>query len=188
MKLAILGRGGYAHCCLDVVRLRNMRGRDGDPPMYERDDEDKLPSPSMCGLVNGIGMNPARKETYLRLSGKGYQFINIIHPEARISGQAMSQNGVHVGPGAVVQSRSAIGMNSIIDGYVDHDCLIGDHVHVAPGAVLGGEVVVEHGAFIGIGAVILPRLTIGGGATVGAGAVVVRDVPVSAIVKGNPAR
>lgn len=47
--------------------------------------------------------------------------------------------------------------------------------------------VVRTGASVGANATILPGITIGRGAMVGAGAVVTRDVPVNAIVVGNPA-
>jgi acetyltransferase-like isoleucine patch superfamily enzyme len=47
---------------------------------------------------------------------------------------------------------------------------------------------VKKGASIGSGATILPNLIIGENALVGAGSVVTRDVPVDAIVAGNPAR
>ncbi len=48
--------------------------------------------------------------------------------------------------------------------------------------------VVKKGASIGSGATILSNLVIGGNAIVGAGSVVTKDVPVNAIVAGNPAR
>ena len=44
------------------------------------------------------------------------------------------------------------------------------------------------GASLGANSTILPGITIGANAMVGAGAVVTRDVPVNAIVVGNPAR
>jgi acetyltransferase-like isoleucine patch superfamily enzyme len=71
---------------------------------------------------------------------------------------------------------------------VDHECKLGDGVHVCPGARLGGCVVVERFATIGMGAVVLPRIRVGEGAVVGAGAVVVDDVEPYTVVVGMPAR
>jgi len=48
-------------------------------------------------------------------------------------------------------------------------------------------VVIEDGAWIGIGAIILKGVRIGRGARVHAGAVVTRDVPPDVTVAGNPA-
>ena len=48
--------------------------------------------------------------------------------------------------------------------------------------------VVKQGASIGSGATILSNITIGENAIIGAGSVVTRDVPVNAIVVGNPAK
>ena len=49
-------------------------------------------------------------------------------------------------------------------------------------------VVIEDGAWIGIGAIILKGVRVGAGARVAAGAVVTRDVPAGATFAGNPAR
>jgi UDP-perosamine 4-acetyltransferase len=71
---------------------------------------------------------------------------------------------------------------------VDHDCRIGAHAHVGPGARLAGLVTVGEEAHVGIGAVAIERIGIGAGALVAAGAVVIRDVPAGARVAGVPAR
>ena len=39
---------------------------------------------------------------------------------------------------------------------VDHECVIGDAVHLAPGARLAGRVTVGEAAWVGIGAVVKP--------------------------------
>ena len=77
--------------------------------------------------------------------------------------------------------------------YVAHDCVIGDFVTFAPGAMCNGNIVIEDHAYIGTGAVIKQGkpgepLVIGRGATVGMGAVVTKSVPPGATVVGNPAR
>jgi carbonic anhydrase/acetyltransferase-like protein (isoleucine patch superfamily) len=52
---------------------------------------------------------------------------------------------------------------------VEHDCRLGDWVHISPRACLGGNVTVEEGAWVGIGAVVKQGVTVGRGAIVGAG-------------------
>lgn len=79
---------------------------------------------------------------------------------------------------------------------------IADDVFIGPNATLTNdpfprsrrpperfpELRIEQGASLGANCTILPGVTIGRGAMVGAGAVVTKDVPVNAIVRGNPGR
>jgi serine acetyltransferase len=71
---------------------------------------------------------------------------------------------------------------------VDHDCDVGDFVHIAVAATLAGTVQVGSEALIGAGAVVIQNLAVGSGSIVGAGAAVVRDVPAGVTVMGVPAR
>jgi UDP-perosamine 4-acetyltransferase len=59
---------------------------------------------------------------------------------------------------------------------IDHDCRIGAHSHIAPGATLCGAVEVGRGTHIGTGARILQGVRIGRACLVPAGAVVRRSV------------
>lgn len=102
---------------------------------------------------------------------------------------------VSVGAGSQVMANSAVCVGSQIgkativntSASVDHECRIGNGVHIGPGATLAGCVTVEDFATVYTGATVLPRMRIGKGAIVGAGAVVTRDVPDQAVVAGNPA-
>ncbi|MGZ9197173.1 MAG: DapH/DapD/GlmU-related protein, partial [Candidatus Deferrimicrobiaceae bacterium] len=71
---------------------------------------------------------------------------------------------------------------------VDHDCAIGDFVHICPGAHLGGAVVVEEGTFLGVGSSVVPGIRIGRWSVIGAGAVVTKDIPDNCTAVGVPAR
>ncbi|MEO2037445.1 MAG: DapH/DapD/GlmU-related protein, partial [Martelella sp.] len=72
--------------------------------------------------------------------------------------------------------------------YIEHDCVIGDFVTLAPGAKVNGNITIGDHVYIGSGAVIRQGTTIGPGATIGMGAVVLRDVPPGVTVVGNPAK
>jgi len=71
---------------------------------------------------------------------------------------------------------------------VEHDSFLEAHVHIAPGAILGGEVHIGQGAHIGMSATVRQGIAVGEGAVIGAGAVVVNDVADGVTVVGNPAR
>jgi acetyltransferase-like isoleucine patch superfamily enzyme len=71
---------------------------------------------------------------------------------------------------------------------IEHECIIGDFVHIAPGAVLCGNVSIGNGTFVGANSVIRQGISIGKNVTIGAGTVVTKDVPDQCRVAGNPQR
>ncbi len=56
------------------------------------------------------------------------------------------------------------------------------------GNAKSGDIIIEDGSWIGIGAIILPGVTIGKGSIIAAGAVVTKDVEENTIVGGVPAK
>ena len=81
--------------------------------------------------------------------------------------------------GAQIAAGATIAENVVVNNCasVDHDCLVGAHAFIGPGAVLCGEVRIGAHSFVGAGAIVLPGTLIGEESLIAAGAVVTRDVP-----------
>lgn len=143
------------------------------------------------GLVAiGGGRGRDRLQIQALFAQHGLQVEPIVHPDATVDPSARLGAGTQVLAQAVVAAQAELGAACIANhkASIDHECRLGDGVHLAPGATLCGLVSVGSGVFVGAGAVVLPRLTIGDDAVIGAGAVVTRNVPAGAVVVGNPAR
>lgn len=140
--------------------------------------------------LGGKGDNRPRCELYRRIHTMGLEFPPLKHPAAVVAPDAVIDEGCVIAPAAVVNTGARVGINIIINtgAVIEHNCVIGDHVHIAPRAVLCGEVKVSRLAHVGAGAVVIQGVTVGEGAVVGAGAVVLGDIEPWTVVVGNPAK
>lgn len=153
---------------------------------------DQIHSPSsVTGLVAiGGSRGRDRMEIQSLFRQRGLRLDPVVHPTASVCRTSRIGAGTQVLAHAVVAAEAQIGEACIVNhrGAIDHETVLGNGVHVAPGATLCGCVTVGDNVLVGAGAVVLPRLTIGANAIIGAGAVVTRDVPSGVTVMGNPAR
>ncbi|MBI1945856.1 MAG: acetyltransferase [Deltaproteobacteria bacterium] len=193
--VVVVGAGGHAKVVIATLRAagRTVIGcavRDrSEPtghllgvPLVAEDD-----LPAGAELLLGVGDNHLRQRLAGKLVGP---WTSCVHPAATVAEGSVLGVGTLVCAGAVVQADARLGAHVIVNtcASVDHDCIVGDFVHVAPGARLAGDVTVELGALIGVGAAVAPKRRVGAWSIVGAGGTVVRDVPPSTTVVGVPAR
>lgn len=138
-----------------------------------------------------VGNNQTRKElAELLLTRYTTRSIVARHSSVLVSPTATVGDGSMIFHGSCVQAGASIGRHVIINtsASIDHDCEIGDFVHIAPKVGLSGGVVVGEGTEIGVGASVLPNTRIGKWSKVGGGATVISDIPDNAVAVGTPAR
>lgn len=193
-KVIVQGGGGHARVVLDVLLSQGIVVPALIDAKYFGDlfgvSRIKEYDPSFevnASVVVAIGDNAIRKRV---AQSTKHSFINVIHGSAIVSHHVRMGVGNMLLHGTIVQAQTTIGNHVIINtgAQIDHDCVIEDYAHIAPRAVLCGNVSVGEGTLIGAGATVIPGKKIGKWVTIGAGAVVVKDIPDFAVAVGNPAR
>ena len=199
-ELVLVGGGGHARACLDVIEAAGylpvgILDRDeaagntllGVPVIGTDAEMESLVARGVSFLVavGQIGISEVRRCLFAQLVALGADLPAIIAPTARVSPHAAVGRGTIVMHIALIGPAAQVGENCIINSraLVEHDACIGNHCHVATGAVVNGGCLVEEGSFIGSGALLKQGIRIGRQAVVGMGAVVRRDVADGEVVR-----
>ncbi len=199
-KLVIIGAGGHAKVVLSALRALEQLGEVdfllddlkrgslmGKPVEGGLELLDSIPRRRYDFHV-AIGDNRTRARIINRLLDLGYSLRTIIHPSAVVETNSIDV-GCYIAAKAFIGVDSKIGKGVIVNtgATVDHDCIIEDFVHIAPGSNLAGGVIIGQGTLIGIGTKVLPGVKIGNWSVIGAGSVVLRDIPSGVTAWGIPA-
>lgn len=114
----------------------------------------------------------------------------LIDPSVRISNSSSIGLSTYIGVNTIINSQSQIGKGVIINTAViiEHECQVQDFSHVAPGAVLCGNVSVGKATFIGANSVVKNNTSICSDVILGAGSVVVKSIEEKGIWAGNPSK
>lgn len=195
--VCVIGAGGHAKVVIATLLAAGHRiaaAYDDDPARWGatilgapiRPAADLEHAQGAAAII-AVGSNAARK----RLAKRFHHlcWITAVHPGAIVHPSVRVGPGTIVFAGAVVQPDTVLGSHVIVNtsASVDHDCALADYVHVAPGVHLAGQVTLDEGVLMGIGAVAIPDMRVGAWSTVGAGAVVVRPIGPGVTAIGAPA-
>jgi UDP-perosamine 4-acetyltransferase len=189
----LIGGGGHAKVLIEALRKQNFQILGFVDPAFSKNqafsgvfcignDEDiKSHAPETVLLVNAVGsvnVTDVRRRIFEKFKAQGYTFANVIHPSAVIAADVHIGEGVQVMAGTVLQPGTVIGNNTILNtrSSIDHDCKIGNHVHVAPGVTLSGNVVIGDGCHIGTGASVIQGITIEENCLVAAGTAIYKNI------------
>ena len=192
--LVILGSGGHAAVLVDILRQQNReiiglvspeepinRKVFANIPYFSCDDDVLQFDKSEIKLVNGIGSLPKqnlRANIYEHFSEIGYQFKTVVDCNSIVSAYSELGEGVQVMAGAIIQTGTIIGYNSIVNtgSIVDHDCSIGSNNHIAPGVTISGIVRSGENVHFGTGASVIQSIRIGSNSIIGAGATITKNI------------
>lgn len=124
------------------------------------------------------------------LEKMGYIIPNIFDKSSEISKHSIIDNGVFIGKGAIINAEVSIKKGAIINSgaIIEHDCKIGEFVHIAPGSVLSGEVIIGDYSQIGANTTIKQQVKIGANVVVGMGSVVTKNIPDGILAYGIPCK
>ena len=188
--MVILGDSGHARVVADVARSagQEVTAMLGHDACTSEVDGVTIPAAVDSPLFLAIGSNGLRRRmaNAIRARFPEAVFPTLKAPSAVVAPDVSLGEGTVVMQMACIQTGSAVGSHCIVNtgAVVDHDCRLGDFVHVSPHATLCGGVEVGNGAWIGAGATVIQGIKIGANAIVGAGSTVLHHVPANATVYG----
>lgn len=188
-QLILIGAGGHAGSCIDVIEAHNQFQIAGLIGLPEQKIINNLNSSyGIIGADNDLAylantfryaliaigqMKTAehRIGLYHQLVKLGYELPTIIAPTAYVSRHAIIGRGTIVMHGAIVNAGAIVGSNCIINSraLIEHDARVEDHCHISTGSILNGNVSIGSGSFIGSGSVIKNGVTVGSNCFVGMG-------------------
>ena len=193
-KILLIGAGGHARSCIDVLEEENQfeiagliekgesisNERLGYPVIGTDDDLKVLRQQYKNALitVGQIKFPKIRIKLYQLLKKLDFTLPVIVSSQAYVSKHAQIGEGSIIMHGVIINANAKIGNNCIINNraLIEHDAVIGDHCHIATGAIINGEVSVGNETFIGSGAVTKQCISVGNNCIIGAGVILKNDV------------
>lgn len=202
-SLILIGAGGHAHACIDVIeqhggyRIAGLIGMPDEIHDFHLGyavigTDTDLPElhktiPYALITLGQIKSSIQRITLYQQVVALGFQLPTIISPSAYVSHHASICAGTIVMHGAIVNAGASVGKNCIINtrALIEHDATVADHCHMSTGAILNGNTMIGSGSFVGSGSIIKQGVSVGQNCLVGMGLAVRNNLPDNAKFIGD---
>ena len=147
-KLLILGAGGFGKTVMDMAQQLGEYDKiafldDGKtgPGILGACGEYAMFADEQTEVYPAFGNNEIRMRWLEVLEEEGILIPTLVHPRAYVSPMASLGTGSVVLPMAVVNTGVQVGNGCIVNigALVDHDTVLEDGVHLAPGAIVKAE-------------------------------------------------
>lgn len=193
-NLIIIGNGGHAISCIEVIEAENKfkilglvtekHANKNRKIKYTHIGNDKdfakllKKSKNAFIAIGFIRDSINRANIFSKLKKIGFHLPVIISPTSYKSNQSTLNEGTILMHNSFVNSQVKIGKNCIINtgSVIEHEAIIGDNVHISTSAVVNGSVEIGSGSFIGSNSVIKEGIKIGNNCIVSAGSFLRRDL------------
>jgi len=192
--LILIGAGGHARSCIDVVEKHGQFEIAGLVGMPDEVNTTCLGYPIIAteeglpGLANSFSWalvtvgqieSPNQRIRLFRLITRlGFQRPIIVAPTAHVSRHAELGAGTIVMHSATVNASATIGDNCIINSHalIEHGAVLGDCCHISTGGIVNGDVKIGSGSFVGSGSLIKEGVSVGQKCLIGMGLSVRHDM------------
>ena len=198
-KIILIGAGGHAKSCLDVILLTKKFKILGfidtkkkinllNYKVLGNDKHLKRIKKKSLNLHVSLGFikSPVKRiKLFNEFKKLNFKFPVIISPKAQVSKKSIILDGTIVHHHAVINFGAQIGYNNIINtsAIIEHGVKIGNNCHVSTRAVVNGEVNVKDNTFIGSGAVIREGIRVGKNCFIGMGQIVTKNIKDNSVLK-----
>ena len=191
-KIIIIGSGGHAKSCIDIIVNQNLYEICGivdhevgskilGHTIIGNDDDLEVIFKKFKNAVIGIGQiedNSARISIYNNLKKIGFKLPIIISKNSFISKYTEIGEATFIMQGAILGPETVIGKNCIINTFasIEHGAFIGDNTHISTGALINGDVRIGKDSFVGSGAIIRNGVNIGRNCFIKMGSIVDQNI------------
>jgi sugar O-acyltransferase (sialic acid O-acetyltransferase NeuD family) len=192
-SVLLIGAGGHARACIDVIEqegkltIAGLVGLVGEvgtrvfgyPVMGSDAELFQLMREHRHALVTvgQIKSPDLRIRLFDLVQQSGALSPIVVSPRAYVSSHASIGAGSIVMHGAVVNAGAVVGRNCIINSQslVEHDVVVEDHCHIATAVAINSGVRIGAGTFVGSNSSVRQSVTIGERCVVGMGTRVLAD-------------